>query len=122
MWARLVNSALTATSLCFSSAIAAERQPFHISRFSGEVTVNLTVTSQQMSLVRDYDYDVTIGLTEIDAAGSIKFIDQSSHGARVKCLPSKVFVGGAAYVPTKGASGSDWKEDLWESVCNSPLS
>ena len=105
------------------AAQATELPPFHVSHFQDDVTVNLRVTSLQTSPVQDYDFDVTIGLTEFDSAGSIRYIDQGSHGVRVKCDGAgKVFVGGAVYVPTRGAAGSDWKEDLWKSVCMSPVS
>ncbi|MCF1450477.1 hypothetical protein FS815_27245 [Agrobacterium vitis] len=104
-------------------AHSAERLPFHVSHFQDDVTVNLTVTSLHTSPVQDYDFDVTIGLTEFDSAGSIKYTDQGSHDVRVKCDGAgKVFVGGAIYVPTRGVAGSDWKEDLWKSVCMSPVS
>lgn len=77
----------------------------------------------QTSPIKDYDFDVTIGLTEFDSAGSIRYTDKGSHHVRVKCdSPGKVFVGGAVYVPTSGVAGSDWKEDLWKSVCMSPVS
>lgn len=122
MRGRAISLAITAISLCFSSVLAAERLPFHTSRFPGDVTVNLTVTSLHASSGGGYDYDVTIGLMETDAAGAIKFIDATNHGARVKCLPSRILIGGVAYIPARGARGSDWKEDLWESVCAPPVS
>jgi hypothetical protein len=123
MWSRAIFLLPAAGISSVFAAQAAERPPFHVSHFQGDVTVNLTVTSLQTSPVQDYDFDLTIGLTEFDSAGSIKYTDQGTHDVRVKCdSPGKVFVGGAVYVPTSGVAGSDWKEDLWKSVCMSPVS
>ncbi len=123
MWSRTILILLFAMAVSAIHAQSAERPPFHVSHFQDDVTVNLTVTSLETSPVRDYDFDVTIGLTELDSAGSIRYIDKGSHGARVKCDgPGKILVGGAVYVPTSGVAGSDWKEDLWKSVCMSPVS
>jgi hypothetical protein len=123
MWSRTILILPFAIVVSAIQAQSAERPPFHVSHFRDDVTVNLTVTSLQTSPVQDYDFDVTIGLTEFDSAGSIRYIDQGSHGARVKCDgPGKILVGGAVYIPTSGVAGSDWKEDLWKSVCMSPVS
>ncbi|MCF1464181.1 hypothetical protein FS800_22240 [Agrobacterium vitis] len=123
MWSRKILILPFAIAASVIQARSAERLPFHVSHFQDDVTVNLTVTSLQTSPVQDYDFDVTIGLTEFDSAGSIRYIDQGSHDVRVKCDGAgKVFVGGAVYVPTRGVAGSDWKEDLWKSVCTSPVS
>jgi len=123
MWSRAIFLLPAAVISSVFAAQAAERPPFHVSHFQDDVTVNLTVTSLQTSLVRDYDFDVTVGLTEFDSAGSVRYIDRGSHDVRVKCDgPGKVFIGGAVYVPTNGVAGSDWKEDLWKSVCMSPVS
>jgi len=123
MWSRKILILPFAIAASVIQARSAERPPFHVSHFQDDVTVNLTVTSLQTSPVQDYDFDVTIGLTEFDSAGAIRYIDQGSHDVRVKCdSPGKVLVGGAVYVPTSGVAGSDWKEDLWESVCTSPVS
>ena len=123
MWSRAIFLLPAAVISSVFAAQAAERLPFHVSHFQDDVTVNLTVTSLQASPIQDYDFDVTIGLTEFDSAGSIRYIDKGSYDVRVKCdSPGKVFVGGAVYVPTNGVAGSDWKEDLWKSVCMSPVS
>ncbi|WCJ66086.1 hypothetical protein RMS29_027140 (plasmid) [Agrobacterium rosae] len=86
-------------------AQSAERPPFHVSHFRDNITVNLTVTSLLTSFVRDYDFDVTIGLTEFHCDS-----------------PGKVLVGGVVYIPTSGILGRDWKEDLLKSVWMSPVS
>jgi hypothetical protein len=123
MWSRKSLILPFAMAISAIQAQSAERPPFHVSRFQDNITINLTVTSLQTSPVWDYDFDVTIGLTEFDSAGSIRYIDHGTHDVRVKCDgPGKVFVGGAVYVPTRGVAGSDWKEDLWRSVCMSPVS
>lgn len=41
-----------------------EREPFHVSHFRGDVTVSLTVTSLNTSRILDYDFYVTISLTQ----------------------------------------------------------
>ncbi len=123
MWIRTILMLPFAMPVSAIQAQSAERPPFHVSHFQHDVTVNLTVTSLQTSPVQDYDFDVTIGLTEFDSAGSIRYIDKGTHDVRVKCDgPGRVFVGGAVYIPTSGVAGSDWKEDLWKSVCMSPVS
>lgn len=123
MWSRTILMLPFAITASVIQAQSAERPPFHVSHFQDDVTVNLTVTSLQTSPVQDYDFDLTIGLTEFDSAGSIKYTDQGTHDVRVKCdSPGEVFVGGAVYVSTSGVAGSDWKGDLWKSVCMSPVS
>ncbi|MCF1469859.1 hypothetical protein FS764_23590 [Agrobacterium vitis] len=123
MWSRTTLILPIAIAASVIQAQSAERLPFHVSHFQDDVTVNLTATSLQSSPVQDYDFDVTIGLTEFDSAGSIRYTDHGNHEVRVKCDGAgKVFVGGAVYVPTRGVAGSDWKEDLWKSVCMSPVS
>lgn len=123
MWSRVIFLFPAAVISSVFSVQAAERRPFHVSHFSDNVVINLTVTSLQTSGTEEYDYDVTIGLTELDNTGVPRFVDQGSHDARVKCdRPGKIFVGGADYLPTSGVGGADWKDDLWKSVCTSPMS
>lgn len=123
MWSRAILILPFVLPVAAISARSAERLPFHVSHFRDKLTVNLTVTSLQTSPAPDYDFDVTIGLTEFDSAGLFRYMDEGHHDVRVKCdSPGEVFVGGAAYVPTSGVAGSDWKEDLWKSVCMSPAS
>ncbi|KWV57996.1 hypothetical protein AS026_30620 [Rhizobium altiplani] len=105
-----------------TSSIGAELSPFHTSIFSADVSVALSVRSVTASRSREYDYDVTIGLTERLSNGRTIFIDHGNHDARVKCLPGKVFVGGKEYLPLPSQATLDWKEDLVESLCTRPVS
>ncbi|OWV87871.1 hypothetical protein ATY75_21140 [Rhizobium sp. N122] len=104
------------------SVHAAESLPFHTSVFPGDVSVALTLRSVIASQSVDYDYEVTIGLAERTSDGRTLFIDQGGHAAKVKCMPGKVFVGGRDYTPLPSEATRDWKEDLLESVCQSPVS
>ena len=44
--------------LSFPVAHGAERIPFHVSLFDGDVTVSLIITSVVTSVEPDYDFDV----------------------------------------------------------------
>lgn len=120
MWAPSV--AFVSLVTLATSSFGAELPPFHTSSVSADISVALTVRSIAASQSRDYDYDVTIGLTERLSNGTAIFVDHGSHDARVKCLPGKVFVGGKEYMPLPGQATLDWKEDLVESLCASPVS
>ena len=122
MWKRmtLILPFMIAVSTVQAGSI--ERQPFHVYHFRGDVTVSLTVTSLKTSRILDYDFDVTISLTQVDGTGTIEYIDQATHAVHVKCDESgKVLVGGAVYIPFSGVHGNDWKVDLWRSICMSPM-
>lgn len=120
MWGPSI--AFIALASLAASSIGAELPPFHTSFFSQDVSVSLSVRSVTASRSPEYDYDVTIGLTERLSNGTTIFIDHGSHNARVKCLPGKVFVGGKEYLPMPSQATLDWKEDLVESLCASPVS
>ncbi|EHS51621.1 hypothetical protein PDO_5117 [Rhizobium sp. PDO1-076] len=123
MWIPTILIVAIATSLPLDPVQGAERQPFHVSHFDRGVTVNLTITSVMTSLASEYDFDVTIGLIELNGEGAVQYLDDARHGARVNCAGrGKVFVGGTAYVPSFAPGKSDWKVDLLKSVCNSPVS
>lgn len=123
MWRPTILVAAIATSLPLDPVQCAERRPFHVSQFDRGVTVNLTITSVVTSLASDYDFDVTIGLIELNGEGAVQYLDDGRHGARVNCAGrGKVFVGGTTYVPSFVPGKGDWKEDLLKSVCTSPVS
>jgi len=110
-------------ALSLARAQGAERIPFHVSNFDDDVTVSLTITSVATSPESEYDFDVTIGLTEQNKAGEIKYLDKGNHGARVDCAGrGKVVVGRSIYVPTLLPRSGDWKDHLLNTVCSSPLS
>lgn len=113
---------LTSLVSLAAPSIGAELPSFHTSIFSEDFSVALSVRSVTASRSREYDYDVTIGLTERLRDGTTVYIDHGSHDARVKCLPGKVFVGGKEYLPLPSQATLDWKEDLVESLCTRPVS
>lgn len=109
--------------LSFPVAHGAERIPFHVSLFDGDVTVSLIITSVVTSVEPDYDFDVKIELTEQNASGEIEYLDEGKHGARVNCAGrGKVLVGRSVYVPNPAQARGDWKQDLLQTVCVSPTS
>lgn len=123
MWIPIILIVAIASVLPLDRVQGAERRPFHVSQFERGVTVNLTITSVVTSLASEFDFDVTIGLIELNGEGAVQYLDDGRHGARVNCAGrGKVFVGGTAYVPSFVPGKGDWKEDLLESVCTSPVS
>lgn len=123
MWIPTILIVASATVLPLEPAQCAERRPFHVSTFDRGVTVNLTITSVVTSLASEYDFDVTIGLIELNGEGAVQYLDVGRHGARVNCAGrGKVFVGGTVYVPSFAPGKGDWKEDLLKSLCTSPVS
>ncbi|WP_265519071.1 hypothetical protein [Nitratireductor luteus] len=117
---------LLAGALITTAAAAAEPMIFHTAYFPDATAVNLSVADKTLSADGNYDFDVMIRLTEVDAAGAVIFEDSVSHGARVRCsAPAKILVGGLDYAV--GATSvspdlSSWKEDLWRTVCGAPVS
>lgn len=112
-------------AVAFSGAEArsGEILPFHVSHLSQDSTVNLTVRSLNASLVKDYDFDVSVGIMTVDRAGEVIYTDKGRHAVRIGCdQPGRIFVGGVVSVPSGGPPGTDWKDDLWNSVCRSPVS
>lgn len=123
MWIPTILIAAIATVLPVDRVQCAERRPFHVSQFDRGVTVNLTITTVVTSHVSEYDFDVTIGLIELNEEGAVQYIDDGRHGARVSCAGrGKVFVGGSTYIPSLVPGKSGWKEDLLKTVCTSPAS
>ncbi|MEP0322643.1 hypothetical protein [Bauldia litoralis] len=117
----LIAVALTATSVS-----AAEPVAFNTSRFPDMTTVELTLLANQFSTTIGYDFDVTIGMTELGRDGRASFRDRGRHTARVRCgTPPSVFVGGADYSVGRAASSletNNWMRDLWRAVCSVPTS
>jgi hypothetical protein len=122
MWNRIFLSAIL-SMVAPTSLLATERIPFHVSHFPDDLTISLRVTALTISHTSDYDFDVSIGLTEIGRNGDIVFDDNNNHNVQVRCLsPGEVLVGGVAYVLPSAVRLPDWKEDLWKALCSSPLS
>jgi len=117
---------LIAAALLATSANAAEPLIFHTSRFPDTTTVRLSLLSRKVSPAVGYDFNVTIGLTEIRNDGRPAYRDRGNHLALIRCgAPPSVFVGGAEYRISDLASSveaDDWKLDLWRAVCAVPLS
>ncbi|WP_157020045.1 hypothetical protein [Mesorhizobium xinjiangense] len=120
----LISGALLA--LAATSTSGAEPVIFHTSRFSDATTVDLSLVTRQLSVAADYDYDVTIGLTELGADGAQRYRDRGRHRARVRCgAPAGVLVGGTDYAVQPSAlpyDPADWKRNLWRTVCEVPTS
>ena len=70
-------------ALSLARAQGAERIPFHVSNFDDDVTVSLTITSVATSPESEYDFDVTIGLTEQNKAGELNTLIKvtTAHGS-----------------------------------------
>ena len=117
MWAKVT---LLAVIIAPAAASAGERSPFHTSSFPGDISVALTINEVTALREDDYDYEVTIGLSEKTKAGVTVFTDGGAHGAKVKCTPGRVYVGGADYLPMPVDAKRDWKEDLLEALCSAP--
>ncbi len=74
----LIVGALLATTTA-----AAEPTIFHTSRFPDATTVSLSLLSNQFSTHVGYDFDVTIGLAELDGSGVLAYRDPwQSPGSR----------------------------------------
>lgn len=102
---------------------AQERHPFHIATFSDNRTISLAIMMLEASADQQYDYDVEVELTEHNAAGQATYTDSDHHLVRVRCLaPAVVKVGGALHNLPIGRAPSDWKEDLWNTLCLKPFS
>lgn len=114
---------LTAGAFAASSA-AAEPLIFHTAHFDDDTVVNLGLVSNRMTELPGFDYDVLISLSKTAATSGAAYRDPGKHRALVRCNdPAKVSVGGVDYqIPTSGAGGGDWKDDLWKAVCEFPLS
>lgn len=112
--------------LMATTTAAAEPAIFHTSRFPDATTVRLSLLSNQFSTAAGYDFDVTIGLTEMDGSGMPAYRDRGRHQARVRCgTPARIRVGGTDYLVQPATSShdrDDWKRDLWRAVCTVPTS
>lgn len=115
---------LTVTVLTLGGATAAHCQPppFYSARLSDDQTVGLFLENTISAAEAGFDYDVTIGVGSMRAAGSDLYVDPSAHPAAVRCLePALVLVAGREYVIDR-LDPSDWKTALWNTVCHAPVS
>ncbi|CDZ51624.1 hypothetical protein [Neorhizobium galegae] len=114
---------VAATAIVASGVQAQEREPFHIVQFSDSQTVSLTITSLVASADTEYNFDVGISLTEHSSSGEAVFVDDSSHAVRVRCeAPRVVKVGGTVHILPNLSQTTDWKDDLWKTLCLQPVS
>lgn len=109
-----------------ASAFGAETQPFYTAHFEAFPVVRFTIASQFASTDRRFDFDVKIKMDEQSKDGTVLYKDPTSHLARVRCTaPAEVYVGGLDY-PVRAKTGypapADWKEILWRTLCNAPIS
>ncbi|MEO9614896.1 MAG: hypothetical protein ABJG86_17360 [Nitratireductor sp.] len=112
--------------LLFATVASAGDMPvFHTLRLDN-TTVNLSLLSSLGSTEPGYDFDVVVGLTELDGRGQPIFRDRGRHRARVRCgAPASVFVGGADHaigLATTSHEPRNWKTDLWRTICSAPTS
>lgn len=106
--------------------MAAERQVFYTASFPDATSFQLSVLNNSVSQDGDYDFDVAIGLVEIDASGATRYEDAGRHRARVRCsYPAYVGVGTRRYpieIFVRRSSQDNWKENLWLTFCSAPSS
>lgn len=103
----------------------AEQLVFYTANFPDATSVQLSVKSEAVSGTGDHDFEVAIGLTETDADGAIKYVDQGSHHARIRCAaPAYVSFGTHKFPIGSGreTTSDDWKVDLWKAFCAVPSS
>jgi|SynMetStandDraft_2_1070026.scaffolds.fasta_scaffold01755_5 hypothetical protein len=105
-----------------ASAVAQERQPFHIAQSNDNTIITLAIRMSQASVDLQYDFDVEVEVTK-DTVGTPIYVDDWLHLVRIRCrTPRAVKVGDALYsLPTMPRPG-DWKEDLWLTICLPPIS
>ncbi len=102
-----------------TNAAAADPNIFYTAQFADSTATSLSLLGNTLSQDSDYDFDVLIGLTEIDSNGTVIYVDSARHPARVRCsAPAKVRIGEVDY-PVGAAlqKQGDWKLDLWRAVC-----
>lgn len=111
------------SAIVVSGVQAQERQPFHVAQFSDSRTVSLAIMSSMPSDDLEYDFEVGIGLTELEPGGRAIFVDENAHAVRVRCeAPRSVKVGGSVHILPHSPQTNDWKQDLWRALCLHPLS
>ncbi len=121
---RTVLSILSIEMLLLASASATEPDVFHKEHFPDNTVVSLSLVENQAAASVEYDFDVFIGVSQTSDEGGRTYTDPSKHRASVRCAePAAISVRGIEYrIPTSGAKGSDWKDDLWNAVCIPPIS
>lgn len=120
------HSIIVCALLATSASAAAEPVIFHRSRFPDMTTVELSLVFGPVSTANGYDFNVTIGVTEIRQGDRPGFRDRAAHKALVRCgAPAAISVGGVDY-PIGGLARpletDNWKVDLWRAVCAVPTS
>ncbi|MBX4868547.1 MULTISPECIES: hypothetical protein [Rhizobium] len=111
--------------LCVHSAsMSAASGVFHTTAFEGGRSVSLSLTEGGPADDPAFDFDVVITLSEIDGGGAVLYRDEGRHGASVRCVsPATVRVNSAEYaVDISALPGTDWKHDLWATLCTAPAS
>ncbi|MBB4192542.1 hypothetical protein GGE45_002108 [Rhizobium aethiopicum] len=111
--------------LCLQSAsMLAASGAFHTTAFDDSRLVSLSLTEGGPAHDRAFDFDVVITLSEIDRDGAVLYQDGGRHEASVRCVsPAMVRVNSAEYVVDVSARpGTDWKHDLWATLCTAPAS
>ncbi|KQW72757.1 hypothetical protein [Ensifer sp. Root127] len=121
---RTALSILAIEMLLLKPASATELGVFHKEHFPDNTVVSLSLVENQAAASVEYDFDVFIGVSQTSDDGGRTYTDPSKHRASVRCAsPAAISVRGVEYrIPTSGAEGSTWKDDLWNAVCTPPIS
>lgn len=117
-------AALVLCGTILSTAAQADQVIFYTVRLPDARSIDLTILQDQASTLRDYDFEVGIGVAETDARSGLTYTDPLTHRASVRCgFPAAVAVGGRRYVlSVERATSDDWKFSLWKALCSMPTS
>ena len=99
---------------------------FHIEKFPDNTIISLSLLDDLSSEDKNHDVSVVITLAKTNQGGGLIFADGGRHLAKVRCSsPASVMVNGLGYpvgLMGGGHARIDWKEDLWRTVCTTPMS
>lgn len=104
------------------SAAHAEPRVFYTAHFPDRTSVQMSVMGDGIPDEGEYDFVVAIGLARINATGVMTFFDRGRHRARIRCAEPAYVGFGDRQFPVHAMSISDWKQRLWETYCETPVS
>jgi hypothetical protein len=117
-----MRAVLVLASLTLASAATAEPRIFHTAHFPDR-TIQMSVLGDGVRENDSYDFDVAIGLAELDQAGALLYFDAGRHHARIRCAAPAYVRFGEHRFPMQGpAAQRGWKQDLWKAYCEVPSS
>jgi hypothetical protein len=118
----MMRAVLVLASLTVASDAAAEPRIFYTAHFPDR-TIQMSVLGDGVPRDGGYDFDVAIGLAELDRAGALLYFDAGRHHARIRCAPPAYVRFGEHRFPVQGpAAQGDWKQGLWKAYCEVPSS